>query len=308
MTANRLIEMESFVRVARHSSFSAAAQSLGVSPALMTRRVQQLEIDLGVALIHRTTRNVSLTNAGKRYFDFCVRILDEVLQEERAIKNMLEEPVGHLNIIAPMSFGILEMGKALTAFMSLYPSVKTNLIISDNWQSTFDPGHYGADVLIRFTQPRDSNLFMRKLGRIPWVLCASPAYLEKAGYPEKPTDLQKHSCLCTLRPFVKNTWPFEGPNGHENIKVSGVVAPSTAITMRYMVLDGTGIALLPIFCIADDLRSGALVPLLENYKIPEQTISAYYQNARQQTQSMKLFLKFLEGRFRNASWLQPVAA
>jgi DNA-binding transcriptional LysR family regulator len=111
-----------------------------------------------------------------------------------------------------------------------------------------------------------------------------------------------------LRPFIKNTWPFEGPNGPENIKVSGVVAPSTAITMRYMVLDGTGIALLPSFCIADDIHKGTLVPLLEDYKVPEQTIGAYYQNARQQPQSMKLFLKFLESRFRNANWLQQKAA
>ena len=306
MTVNRLVEMESFVRVARQCNFSAAASTLGVSPALITRRLQQLEADLGVPLVNRTTRNVSLTDAGKRYYDFCVRILDEVQQEERALKHLHDEPSGQLNIIAPMSFGILEMGKALTAFMSQYPAVNANLIVSDNWQSSFDPSQYGADILIRFTQPRDSILIMRKLGRIPWIVCASPEYLKKNGKPRTPNDLVSHSCLCTLRPFVKGTWPFDGPEGKLTIKVSGVVAPSTAIVMRYMVLDGTGIALLPIFCVADDLRKGTLVRLLEDYKIPEQTIAAFYKNARPQPQSVRLFLKFLETRFRNPTWMESL--
>jgi DNA-binding transcriptional LysR family regulator len=307
MTVNRLMEMDSFVHVASKCSFSAAANELGVSPALITRRLQQLEADLGIPLINRTTRSVSLTEAGKRYYDFCVCILDKIRKEERALKSLHDEPCGQLNIIAPMSFGILEMGKALTAFKTLYPAVNASLIVSDQWRSTFDPSHYGADVLIRFTQPQDSNLFMRKLGRIPWIVCASPAYLNKAGTPQTPAELARHSCLCTLRPFLKGVWPFEGPDGKQTIKVSGVVAPSTAITMRYMALDGTGIALLPIFCVADDLREGRLVRLFEDYKIPEQTISAYYPNARQQPQTMRLFLKFLEERFRNASWGKPLA-
>ena len=307
MTVNRLVEMDSFVRVATHCSFSAAASILGVSPALITRRLQQLEADLGIPLVNRTTRNVSLTDAGKRYYDFCTRILDEVQQEERALRRLHDEPSGQLNIIAPMSFGILEMGKTLTAFMAQYPAVNASLIVSDNWQTTFDPSHYGADILIRFTQPRDSNLIMRKLGRIPWVVCASPDYLKKNSRPKTPEDLAKHSCLCTLRPFAKGTWPFEGPDGKQTIKVSGVVAPSTAIAMRYMVMDGAGIALLPLFCVAEDLRKGTLVRLLEDYKIPEQTIAAYYKNARQQSQSVRVFLRFLEARFRNPTWLEPLA-
>ena len=302
MKANRLVEMESFVRVARASNFSAAASELGVSPALVTRRIQSLENDLGVHIINRTTRQVSLTEAGKRYFDFCVRILDEIHKEERALKRMQDEPSGRLNVIAPMSFGIMEMGKAVTSFMMDYPEIQVSLIISDNWKSTFDPARYGADLLLRFTRPKDSGLTIRKLGMMGWVACASPAYLRNSGMPKDPSELSRHSCLLTARPFEKGIWSFHSAAGVQKVKVSGVVAPSTAITMRYMVLDGAGIALLPLFCVADDLRERRLVRVLTDYTVPSQTIGAYYPHARQQPRSMKLFLRFLEARFKAASW------
>lgn len=302
MPANRLLEMESFLRVARHRNFSTAADEMGVSASLMTRRVQKLEAELSVHLVNRTTRNVSLTDTGRRYFAFCERILEEIRQEERTLRRLHDEPSGQLNVIAPMSFGVLEMGKAVTAFMAQYPEINISLIISDQWRSTFDPGHYGADVLIRFMQARDSGLFMRKLGQMGWVACATPEYLRKAGIPESPQQLKNHSCLCTTRPFTKGVWPFLGPKGRDNVRVSGLVAPSTAITMRYMALDNAGIALLPLFCVAEDIKQGRLVRILQDYKVPEQSISAYYPNSSQQTKIMKLFLNFLKDRFRTAIW------
>ena len=303
MTGNRLVEMDSFVRVARACNFSSAATELGVSPALVTRRIQSLETDLGVHIINRTTRQVSLTEAGKRYFEFCERILDEIQKEERALKHLQDEPSGRLNVIAPMSFGIMEMGKAVTSFMMDYPEIQVSLIISDSWKSTFDPGRYGADLLLRFTRPKDSGLYVRKLGTMGWVACASPDYLRKVGMPKHPTELPHHSCLLTARPFEKGIWTFHHPSGVQKVKVSGVVAPSTAITMRYMVLDGAGIALLPLFCVADDLRERRLVRVLSDYTVPSQIIGAYYPHARQQPRTMKLFLKFLEARFKAAQWV-----
>ena len=305
MPANRLVEMDSFVRVARHRNFTLAANELGVSPGLVTRRLQQLEAALGVHIINRTTRQVSLTDTGQRYFEFCVRILEEVQREERALKRLQEEPFGRLNIIAPMSFGIMEMGKAVTSFMLDYPEIQVSLIISDNWQTTFDPARYGADLLIRFTRPKDSGLYLRKLGRMGWVACASPEYLRKSGTPTRPNELVNHSCLRTTRPFTKGTWTFHGTEGAQEVKVSGVVAPSTAITMRYMVLDGAGIALLPLFCVAEDIREKRLVRLFSDFSVPEQSICAYHTHGRQQPRAMRLLLKFLETRFKSAPWTTP---
>ncbi|HWG04740.1 MAG TPA: LysR substrate-binding domain-containing protein [Beijerinckiaceae bacterium] len=302
MAANRLVEMDAFVRVVRNQNFVAAASELRVSAGLVTRRLQQLESDLGVRLISRTTRRLSLTDAGRRYYEFCTRILKEVHEEESAIKRIRDEPVGRLTVVAPMSFGIMEMGKAVTSFMLQYPKIQVTLIIGDNGRRTFDPAEYGADVIIRFTQPKDTSLYLRKIGRMSWTLCASRAYLRKAGTPETPRELAQHSCLLTTRPFGNSAWTFQGPTGAEKVKVSGVVSPNNAITMRFMALDGAGIALLPTFCVAEDIRRRRLVRLLMNYSVPEQSICAYYPHGHQQPLNMRLFLKFLEERFKTAAW------
>jgi DNA-binding transcriptional LysR family regulator len=306
MAINRLVEMDAFVRVARNQNFIAAASEIGVSPGLVTRRLQQLEADLGVRLISRTTRRLSLTEAGDRYYKFCSRILKEVHEEEGALRLLQQEPVGRLSVIAPMSFGIMEMGKVVTAFMQAYPDIQVTLIIGDSGRRSFDPGEHGADVIIRFTQPRDSTLYARRIGTMSWTVCASPSYLRKNGVPKKPGDLVRHSCLVTARPFENGAWKFGGPSGTQTVKVSGVVSPSSAITMRYMVLDGAGIALLPAFCVAEDIRKRRLVPVLAGYSVPNQPICAYYPHARQQPVKMDLFLKFLEARFKAANWGTPI--
>jgi DNA-binding transcriptional LysR family regulator len=294
--------MEAFVRVVRNQNFISAASELGVSPALVTRRIQKLEADLGVRMISRTTRRLSLTEAGRRYYEFCARILKEVQDEERSIKQLQEEPSGPLRVVAPMSFGIMEMGKVVTAFMLQHPKINVTLIIGDSGRRTFDPGEYGADIVIRFTQPRESSLFLRKLGKMDWVLCASRAYLRKAGAPETPAELSQHSCLVTVRPFGSGLWKFYSNGRFQRVKVSGVVSPSSAITMRYMALDGAGIALLPEFCVADDIRNRRLIHILPDYTVPQQSICAYYPSARHQPAKMRLFLDFLESRFKATSW------
>lgn len=299
---NRLVEMDAFVRVIKNGNFIAAASELGVSAGLVTRRVKELESDLGVKLISRTTRRLSLTEAGERYYKFCSRILKEVHDEETEIRLLQQDPVGRLKVVASMSFGIMEMGKAVTSFMQQYPEIQVTLIISDNSRRAFDPSEYGADLMIRFTQPRNSSLFVRKIGVMDWIACASPAYLRRMGTPKKPAELTKHSCLVTSTPFHNGTWKFHSASGTQTVQVTGVVSPSSAISMRYMVLDSAGIALLPAFCVAEDIRKRRLVRILANYEIPSQPICAYYPHGRQQPKKMNLFLDFLAARFKRADW------
>ncbi len=304
MSANRLVEMEAFVRVAETGSVSRAANELGVSPGLVSRRLKSLEARLGVRFINRTTRQVSLTEVGRRYLEFSRRVLDEIQDEERSLKLSYDAPAGRLTVVAPMSFGIMEMGKAVTSFMIEYPEIQVTLIVGDNWQDSFDPRKYGADVLIRFTRPKTSTLLIRKLGVMGWIVCASPVYLRKAGMPQKPAHLAHHSCLMTSRPFGHGVWRFHGPEGIESVRVSGVVSPSNAITMRYMVLDGAGIAVLPKFCVSEDIQSRRLTPILHGYEVQQQSICAFYPQALKQPKVLQLFIKYLTERFKTAPWAQ----
>lgn len=189
--------------------------------------MQHLEFDLGARLISRTTRRLSLTEAGKRYYAFYIRILKEVHDEESAIKQLHHEPVGHLKVLATMSFGIMEMGKAVTNFMLKYPKIQITLIIGDVGHRCLDPDEYGADLAIGFSQPKDLSVHLRKIGKMAWTLCASPSYLRKAGTPKTPIELTRHSCLVAARPFTDGVWAFNGPSGIKKIKVSGVVSPSS---------------------------------------------------------------------------------
>lgn len=299
---NRFVEMDAFVRVIKNGNFLAAAGELGVSAGLVTRRVKELESDLGVRLISRTTRRLSLTEAGERYYKFCRRILKDIHEEEKGIKQLQQDPVGRLKVVASMSFGIMEMGKAVTTFMQKYPAIQVTLIIGEGGRRPFDPSEYDADLAIRFTRPRNSTLSTRQLGTMDWVACGAPAYLRRMGAPKTPDDLAHHSCLVTSTPFGDGRWTFRGAAGEQTVEVTGVVSPSSAISMRYMVLDGAGIALLPAFCVAEDIRKRRLSRILSNYEIPSQAICAYYPHGRQQPKKMSLFLDFLAARFKDAAW------
>ena len=300
--SNRLVEMETFVRIAESQNFVAAASELGVSSAFVTRRLQELERSLTVRLVSRTTRRISLTEAGKRYYEFSKRILKQIREEERALAKANDEPKGVITVASSVSFGILEMGKAITEFMVQYPLIEISLIIGDNRRRSLDPLEKDADVIVRFTRPQETGLHAVSIGTIKWILCASPSYLKKAGALRQVSDLSGHSCLVTTKPFGDGTWKLKGPRGVERLKVRGVVSPNSAIAMRYMALDGAGIALLPTFCVAEDIRKKRLLPVLTQYGGVDQTIYACYADPRQQPLGIRLFVQFLKQRFNNANW------
>jgi DNA-binding transcriptional LysR family regulator len=299
---NRLVEMDAFVRVVKNGGFVAAATELGVSAGLITRRVKQLETDLGAILLTRTTRRLSLTEAGDRYYRFCVRILKEVHEEEGAIKLLQDEPVGDLKVVVPMSFGIMEVGKTAVSFMQEHPKIKITLIIAAGVTRAFDPAEFGADLAIAFVEPQGSTLHVRRLGSVKSIVCASPSYLRKTGTPECPSELARHSCLVTNLPFGDGRWQFSDASGVHSVEVTGTVLPSTAIAMRYMALNGVGIALLPAFCVADDIRNGRLVRILPSYSITETPILGVYPHGRQQPKKMHLLLEYLAARFKSDPW------
>jgi DNA-binding transcriptional LysR family regulator len=299
----RFEAMEAFVHVVKNGNFISAASELGISPGQVTKLVMQLERTLGAKLLTRTTRRLSITEIGQRYYKFSSRILKEMRQEEIEINQLQHQPLGPLRVMAPMSFSIMEMWKLISAFQAENPKVEVLLIIGNATQRSSDPVEYGADVAIRFEMPEDSNLLVRRIGTMTWVACASPDYLHKMGVPRKPGDLPQHSCLVASTRFKTGVWSFEGPAGNESVKVAGPVSPSSVISMGHMAADGAGVALLPLFCAAEYLRSGRLVKVLKDYKVvPDEGIYALHSHGRDMPVKTRLFVDFLAARFQKPHW------
>ena len=299
---DRFEVMATFVSVARNGSFSRAASELSVSPAVTTKRVQQLEAHLKARLLDRTTRMLRLTSVGRSYYDFCNRILNEVLEQERDITRMQDDASGPVKVLSPMSFGIMQMGKVLAGFMSTYPDIQVTLTVADSSRHVLDPIEFDADVAIRFSLKQSTPHITRKLGTLRWVTCASPQYLKARGAPRHPKDLTRHPCLVTNTRFADGRWDFSGPEGPVSVQVTGPVTPSNAITMRYMVLDGAGVALLPNFAVADDLAQGRLVRVLPDYRVPDLPIAAIYPHRKLQPRKIGLFLDYTASVLKSSPW------
>jgi len=299
---DRFEVMATFVSVARNGSFTRAASELGVSPAVTTKRVQQLEAHLKARVLDRTTRMLRLTSVGRSYFEFCNRILNEVHEQERDIARLQDDASGAIKVLSPMSFGIMQMGKILAGFMSTCPGIEVSLTVADSSRHVLDPIDFDADVAIRFSLKQSTPHITRRLGTLRWVTCASPHYIKKRGIPRRPEDLAHHPCLVTNTRFADGRWDFTGPDGPVGVRVTGPVTPSNAITMRYMVLDGAGIALLPNFAVADDLAEGRLVRVLPDYRVPDLPIAAIYPHRKLQPRKISLFLDYTAQVLRASPW------
>lgn len=298
-----LLEMETFLRVAARASFSAAARELGLSPASITRRVSALENDLGVKLINRTTRSLSLTETGRNYVAFAERILAEIRQEEGKLARLRREPAGILRVIVSKSFGSLHIGQAVADFVSLYPDVQVSVVVSEASLGSLDPVAAGFDLAIRLGDPPNSRLLARRLGSAKWFACASPEYLDRHGAPHTPADLLGRPCIGHTKYFPNGTWTFESHDlGPQSVNVLVTTITNSVLVGRQLSLKGAGICLLPDYCIAEDLCSGALRRILAEYALPEQTIRAVYAADPYQPQHLKRFVAYLASRFSRADW------
>jgi DNA-binding transcriptional LysR family regulator len=205
---HRFEAMDTFVRVVANGSFAGAAEEMNVSRAIVTKRIMQLETALGAKLLNRTTRRLSATEIGLRYFDFCSRILNEMREEEANIGRLQQQPLGHLKVLAAKSFGSLHMGQAVSSFIQLYPGIQVSLTLSDVTIRSLDPVEYGVDVAVRLQQQPDSSLFVRRLGTVVWVPCAAPAYIAQHGEAQHPLELGRHACLMHQVYMPDGHWQF----------------------------------------------------------------------------------------------------
>jgi DNA-binding transcriptional LysR family regulator len=295
---DRFRAMETFVSVVKHGGFSAAAGHLGISRAIISKRIQDLETELGARLFNRTTRTVALTNVGQDYCDFCNRILEEIEQSDNSIRNIQSEPEGALRVLVPNAFGITYISPAVLAFTKIYPRVRINLTLSDNTSETSDFFASGFDIIIRLSEVRSSSVIGRRLGLISWQLCASPSYVKRNKRVRDPADLGDHNCFVHTQHAPDNIWRFRVDKDEErkevHVKVAGTLSANSVLVLRESTLGGSGIAVLPTYICDADLRRKKLVRLLPDHiLLPERPLYVLYPDRRYVPWRVRLFVRFL---------------
>ena len=293
---DRLTSIAAFVRVAESGGFTAAARRLTVSTAAVSENVQALENALGVRLLNRTTRKVSLTEIGREYYERCVQILHDLEEANEAAGALQLTPRGQLRVYCHEGIAGF-VAPIVTGFLARYPEASVDLrmghLMIDLVQERFD-------LAVTQFPPPDSTLVSRRLATIPTTLCCAPAYLESHPAPRCPADLAAHNCLRYAYAPFGDDWPFLEAGGNPIVvRVSGNLITTNREAMRAAVIAGIGLWLAPPYMISDLLASGALVPLLPDYQAPELEIVALYPHRRHATAKLRAFIDMLVAQFAN---------
>lgn len=283
--------MRAFRAVADAGSFAAAARSLAITTAWASKRVSQLEEHLGVQLLVRTTRRLSLTDAGQLYLDRCVRLLGDLEEAEQSVGNLQQAPRGRLRVAAPMSFGLVRLARLLPEFQHRFPEVELDVVLNDRRIALVEEG---IDVAVRIgTSLEDSTLVARKVASGERLLCASPAYLRAQGTPRHPRALAEHRCLRYSVHATPGKWEFDGPDGHISVDVHGPLLVNNSIALGVAAVAGTGIILAPDFVVAEDLRAGRLRRVLPRWKPSGYRVFAVSPPTRFATPKVRAFVEML---------------
>lgn len=293
---DRLLGMQVFARVAALGSISGAGRALGLSQTMATKHLAALEDRLGVRLLHRTTRNVSLTEPGRRYLESVERILAEVAEADALAAAERVEVTGALRVNAPASFGTREIAPLLSDFAERHPDLRVELGLSDR---VIDLVEEGWDVAVRIARIADQNLIARKLGPCRLLVAAAPAYLARRGTPGTAAELSDHNCLgYTFSAAVgPDVWTF-GADGGVRVPIRGGLIANNGDALMAAAVEGLGIVYQPTFILADEIRGGRLVPLaLDVEPIALPGIFAVYPGARRPPAKVRAFVDFLVERF-----------
>lgn len=296
---DKFLEMQTFAAVADAGSFVRAAESLDMSKAAVSRYVADLEERLGVRLLHRTTRKLSLTEEGRAFHGRCKVLLGELEEAESEITASSAQASGLVRINVPVSFGIMHLAPLWSDFMAANPRVTLDVTLSDRVVDLVDDGY---DLAVRIGSLPNSSLVSRKLASTRMVLCASPAYLKKHGRPKHPADIAEHTVLAYSLLAMGDHWELEGPEGKVKVLVHPVMRTNSGDTCRAAALKHQGIILQPSFLVEEDLRSGALVELLPQYRSAEFGIYAVYPSRQYVSAKVRLLIDFLARVLGNADW------
>ncbi|GAB5389153.1 MAG: LysR family transcriptional regulator [Alphaproteobacteria bacterium] len=298
---DKLRTMEAFVAIAENNGFAAAGKALGLSTSVISKQLAALEDHLGVRLLNRTTRRMSLTESGVAYLDHCRSVLEEIEEGEQALMNMNAEPRGKLRLNAPMTFGNLHLGPLLTDFMAEHPEVDVELTLEDR---TVEIVAEGYDVAIRIGELEDSSLIARKLAEVEVYCVASPDYLEKHGTPKVPEDLKDHNCLLYSYLSTGNEWRFKHEDGTAHwVRVDGSLRANSGELLCAAARNGLGIVSLPEFVMICEMQSGRLTRLFEDFQLRKIGIHAVYPHSRHLSPKVRVFVDYLVERINRQSLL-----
>jgi DNA-binding transcriptional LysR family regulator len=288
---DKLIALNVFRRVVELESFSRAAEALNLSNAAVSKNVQELEKELGTQLIHRTTRRLNLTEAGRLYFQRVSSILDELERVEEFVSDLSIKPHGLLRVTAPMSLGLTHVATAIYQFQSIYPDIQIELILNDRYvdliEEGFDVGIRGGGLV------NDTSLVSHRICDIQRVVCASPAYLKQYGEPKSPEDLKKHHCVVYTLARSPDEWSFWRGQETVSVHVDGSLKVNNSLAASQAAVAGLGLIFLPMFTVLDGLERGMLKTVLQEWSMEPLTLYAIYPKHRQHSGKLQVFIDFM---------------
>jgi DNA-binding transcriptional LysR family regulator len=297
---DRMTSISTFVKIAETGGFASAARKLGVSPSTVTTQIHDLEDRLGVRLLNRSTRKVSLTEIGKAYYERCMHILADMDEADTAVQAMHTKPSGVLRLNVSVSIPFF-VAPVITEFTSLNPGVKVNMTMSDR---IVDLVEEGIDLAITTMPVPNSNLVMRRVGSFRLMVCGSPDYFARHGVPREPDDLVNHNCLKYAFSPWGSEWRFKSPDGQRAIPVSGNMEANSVNALRLAAALGQGLIWMPDFLARDDIKSGKLVPVLTEFSCLEFPINAVYPHRQHLATNVRSFLDLAAKHF-HAADLHP---
>lgn len=287
-----------FVRVVETGSIRGAARTLGMPKSNVSRRVAELEGQLGARLLQRTTRRLRLTDAGQAYFRGASVAVSALLDAERAAHALQATPRGVLRVTGPVQLGVQYLWPVVREYMRTYPEVEVSLNLSDR---IVDLVEEGIDVAIRAGALSDTSLVARRLPGTTFVVAASPAYLSRAGRPRRPEDLARHACLVHGAGLAES-WRFRREGAPVDVAVRGPLGCTSFNLLRDACVDGVGIARIPLLLAAEPLASGTLVRLLERFEPPEAPLHVLYPSQRHVAPKVRTFVDALVRAFADPPW------
>lgn len=297
---DRFEEMRVFAAVVDAGSFVGAAQPLEMSKPTVSRQVADLEARLGVRLLHRTTRKLSLTPEGEVFYARCKELLENVDEAEAEISARSGEARGLLKVNVPVTFGLLHLAPLWPEFMELHPQVTLDVTLADR---VVDLVEEGFDMAVRIARLPSSSLISRRIAWTRMVLCASPGYLRRRGAPTHPTELSGHDVMAYSLLSTGETWEFTGPDSEAvSVRVQPRMRTNSGDTCRMAALRHKGIVLQPSFLVGPDLQAGTLVELMPEYRSFELGVYAVYPSRKFVSPKVRLLIDFLADAFRMQAW------
>lgn len=289
---NNLTGMMIFAQVVSSGSFSRAAEEMGMSKSSVSKKVSYLEDRLGVRLLNRTTRKLSLTEIGQVFYERCARIMSEAEEAELAITRLQDEARGHLRLSAPVSFGIRHLGTPLAEFMRQYPDVTLDVALNDRFVDIVDEGY---DLAIRIGQLPDSSLIAKKIGESRMICAASKDYWDQKGRPAHPDDLLRHDCISYSLSRLAGQWLFNDTSKPHPVRLKAKIEVNNGDIACEMAANGAGVVMSPAFICGHLIAEGQLESVLEDFECEPINIYAVYPHNRHLSAKVRLFVDYLKG-------------